>query len=278
MKTMSQINVKLIITLAFIIITGIGYSQTKGNGNVVTQERNTGDFTAIKLTCSADLFISQGSTSVKVKADENILDMIETTVSNGILEINIKGRGFRSASVLKVYVTMPTLKILKNSGSGDIEFENVFKAVDLFIGLSGSGDLEADFDVKNLELKVSGSGDTELSGVRGTFKVSIAGSGDLEAEGLRLEDCYIKNTGSSDIEIEGKTNYLTVNLAGSGDLSAYNLTSVNASVTNSGSADITLNVVEKLQVTLNGSGDLTYRGSPVNVDIMSNGSGDVYKR
>ena len=278
MKTMSRINTKLIITLALIIITGIGFSQTKGNGKVVTQERNTGDFTAIKLTCSADLYISQGSTSVTVKADENILDMIETTVSNGVLEINVKGRGFRSVSALEVHVTIPTLKTLKNSGSGDIEFEGVFKAVDLFIGISGSGDLEADFDVKNLELKVNGSGDTELSGVRGTFKVSISGSGDLEAEDLRLEDCFIKNTGSSDIELEGKTNSLTVNMAGSGDLSAYNFTSVNASVTNSGSADITLNVVEKLQVTLNGSGDLTYRGNPTKVDVRSNGSGDIYKK
>ena len=42
-----------------------------------------------------------------------------------------------------------TLETLKNSGSGDIEFEDVFKAVDLFIGLSGSGDLEADFDFHN---------------------------------------------------------------------------------------------------------------------------------
>lgn len=278
MKTLLRINTKLIITVVLIIVAGIGYSQTKGNGNVVTEERNTGDFTGIKLTCSADLYISQGSTSVSVKTDENLQDLIETTVENGVLVIGVKGRGFRSAKVLEVYVSLPTLNKLKNSGSGDIKVKGVFKTNDLYIGISGSGDLDADLDVTNLELKVNGSGDTELTGVRGDFKVSISGSGDLEAEGLKLEECYIKNSGSGDIEIEGKTNNLTVTVAGSGDLNAYNLAAVNASVSNSGSSDITLNIVEKLQVTLNGSGDLTYRGNPSKVDVRSNGSGEVYKK
>ena len=278
MKTLLKINTKLVITLVLIIVAGIGYSQTKGNGNVVTEERNTGDFTSIKLTCSADLYISQGSTSVSVKTDENLQELIETTVEDGVLVIGVKGRGFRSVRALEVRVSLPTLIKLKNSGSGDITFKGIFKANDLYIGISGSGDLDADFDVTNLELKVNGSGDSEITGVRGTFKVSNSGSGDLEAEGLKLENCYLKNSGSGDLELSGKTNNLTVTIAGSGDLDAYNLAAVSASVSNSGSSDITLNIIEKLQVTLNGSGDLTYRGNPTKVDVRSNGSGDVYRR
>lgn len=278
MKKISKINSKLIITLAFVILAGIGYSQTKGSGNVVSQERNTGDFTGIKLTCSADLYITQGNSSVTVKADDNIQELIATNVDNDVLEISVKGKGFRSAKKLEVHISVPSLEKIKNSGSGDIKFVNVFSANELNIYINGSGDLTANFDVKSLELKVSGSGDVELSGVKGNLKDTNLGSGDLDAERLKLEDCYIKNSGSGDIELEGKTNNLTVGQAGSGDLDAYNFTSVNAYVTNSGSADITLHVVEILQVTLNGSGDLTYRGNPAKVDIKSNGSGDVYRK
>lgn len=278
MKTQIRINSKIIIAIIMMLIVGTGYTQVKGNGNVKTEDRKTGDFTGIKLTCSADLYITQGNTSVKVKADENILKLISTTVKGGVLEIEVKRGGFRSTTVLEVHVSVPDLDILKNSGSGDIEFMGTFKANDLFIGNSGSGDIEADFDITNLEIKNSGSGDIDLHGVKGTFKVSNSGSGDLEAEGLKLEDCFVKNAGSSDIELSGKTNNLTVTVAGSGDLNAYNLTAVNASISNSGSADITLNVVEKLQVRLNGSGDVTYRGDPSKVDVKSNGSGEVYKK
>lgn len=278
MKLITKLNLGTLITLAFIFVAGNTYAQTKGNGKVISQERNTSDFSEIKLTCSADLYISQGSTSVTVKTDENLQELIETKVENGTLVIGTNGRGFRSVTKLEVHISLQELSMLKNSGSGDIKFVDVFKTEDLYVGISGSGDLDADIDVRNLELKVNGSGDTDLSGVRGTFKVSNSGSGDLEAENLKLENCYVKNTGSGDLEFSGKTNEITIVVAGSGDLDAYNLTAVTAKVTNSGSSDITLNVVEKLQVTLNGSGDLTYRGNPEKVDVRSNGSGDVYKR
>lgn len=278
MKTLSRINKNIIAAVIMAMIAVSSFAQVSGNGNVITQERNTGDFTGIKLTCSADLYISQGNTSVTVKADENIIETVKTTVDNGVLEIDVKGRGFRSVRVLEVYVSLPNLGKLNNSGSGDIEFKGIFNANDLTIGLSGSGDLDADFDVRNLEIKANGSGDMEITGIKGALKISISGSGDLEAEGLKLEDCYVKNSGSGDIELVGKTNNLTVAIAGSGDFNAYNFVAVNASVSNSGSSDIALNVVEKLQVILNGSGDLTYRGNPSKVDVKSNGSGEVYKK
>ncbi len=278
MKTQIRRNFKIILATAMIIVAGISFAQTKGNGNVKIEKRNTGSFTGIKLTCSADLYISQGSTNVEVKTDENILQFITTNVKNGILEIGVKKESFRSVTTMQVHIQLPDLESIKNLGSGDITFKGTFKESDLNIVSSGSGDLDANFDVTNLELKMNGSGDVDIEGVKGTLKASNYGSGDLEAEGLKLEECYVKNMGSSDIELSGKTNNLTVTVAGSGDLDAYNLTAVSASVTNSGSADITLNVVDKLQARLNGSGDVTYRGDPAKVDVKSNGSGEVYKK
>lgn len=278
MKTQFRINFKIILTAIMIIMVGISYAQIKGNGNIKVEERNTGKFTGIKLSCSADLIISQGSTSVKVKADENLLNKITTTVNDGVLEIDVKKGGCRFMTVLEVYVSVPNLEIIKGNGSGDITFKGTFKANELYISNSGSGDIEADFEVTNLELKMNGSGDIELKGINGTFKVSNSGSGDLEAEDLKLTECFVKNYGSGDIELSGKTNNLTINVAGSGNVSAYNLLAVSASVSNSGSSDITLNVVEKLQARLNGSGDVTYRGNPSKVDVRSNGSGEVYKK
>jgi len=278
MKTELKRNLRITLVFTLIMITIMGYSQIVGSGKIVSESRSTDDFSKIKLSCSADLFITQGSTSVRVKADDNIVGLLETNVENGTLSIEIKGRGFRSANTLEVYISVPELSNIKNSGSGDISIKNGFKGTDLYIGISGSGDLEADLDALNLQLKVSGSGDSDISGIRGMLKVTNSGSGDFEAENLKLEDCDISNSGSGDIELSGKTNNLKVRMMGSGDLDAYNLTSVNVEVKNSGSSDLTLNVVENLKVTLNGSGDVTYRGDPTKVDVRSNGSGDIYKK
>ncbi len=269
---------RIFLTIIMVFVAVLSMAQVRGNGNVKTETRNVDDFSAIKLTCSADLYITQGARSVMVETDENIIELIKTDVDNGTLYIGVKGRGFRSVEKLKVYVSVPSLEKLISSGSGDIYFDGVYKVNDLYININGSGDLEAELKATNLEVKINGSGDSELSGIMGTFKATIAGSGDIDAEDLRLEECYIKNSGSGDISLKGKTNILTVSQNGSGDLDGYHFTAVDATVTNSGSSDITLNVVESLKVSLNGSGDLTYRGEPKKVDVRANGSGEVYKR
>ncbi len=269
---------RIIITIAAVLFTMVSTAQVRGNGKVTSEKRNVDSFSSIKLTSSADIYISQGQESVVVKTDENVQEYIKTEVEDGTLYIGAKGRGFRSVEKLEVHISVPTLEKLVNSGSGDIYIDNGFKVNGLFISITGSGDLEAELNAVDLELKVVGSGDCDISGITGTLKVTVSGSGDIEANELRLEDCYVKNTGSGDISLQGKTNNLVVNQAGSGDLDAYHLTTVGATITNSGSSDISIHVIERLQVTLNGSGDLTFKGDPATVDVRTNGSGDVYRR
>lgn len=269
---------RIILTTLAVLVTMFATAQVRGNGKVVKETRSVDNFSEIKLTCSADLYITQGPVNVVVETDENIQEYVKTEVDEGMLYIGTKGRGFRSVNKLEVHITVPDLEKIMNSGSGDFYFEDTYKAKDLFIDINGSGDLDANFNAVNLELKINGSGDSDISGVVGELRISVSGSGDIDAENLKLENCYVKNSGSGDISLEGKTNSLIVNQVGSGDLDAYRLVAVDATINNSGSSDITVDVVESLKVTLNGSGDLTYRGNPKKVDVRSNGSGDVYRR
>lgn len=269
---------RILISIIFVFASVIMIAQTKGNGNVVKENRNVENFASIKLTSTADLIISQGPSSVVVETDENIIDQIKTTVENGVLKIWYKGKGYRSVHGPVVYVTVPSLDKILSLGAGDITFTDVFKTNNLYLSINGSGDVEGNFEVENFELKVNGSGDCDINGIMGMFKVTIAGSGDVNAEGLKLNECFVKNMGSGDLSLKGKANTLTVSQLGSGDLDASRLTAVNAKVSNSGSSDISLNVVESLDVTLNGSGDLVYKGDPEKVNVRTNGSGEVYKR
>ena len=52
-----------------------------GNGNVVTESRNTGAFTGIKLMGSMNIDVKAGEQqSVEIKGEENILPYIETFI------------------------------------------------------------------------------------------------------------------------------------------------------------------------------------------------------
>lgn len=269
-------NVTIKKTIALLMMAA--FSSTFVFAQTSTQDRKVNSFNGIHQTISADVFIDQGNNhTVTVKADSDKIDKIITEVEDGILIIKTKN-GLRNIRTLEVYVTMPSLEILKNSGSGDIIIEGPMPGKNVLFKINGSGDIDADMEADNLKLSISGSGDISLSGVRGDFGIKISGSGDVYAEDLKLSDCELVVYGSGDVKLKGKTAKLSTKQSGSGDFNGYGLTSVEAYAKSNGSGDVVIQVVEKIVAVLNGSGDLTIYGSPQYVDVESNGSGEVYRK
>lgn len=260
----------ILVLFSFISLTT--YSQ------VETQERKVGSFSGIHQTTSADVFISEGSTtSVKVKADSDKINDIKTVVEDGVLIIKVE-KSLRNINTLEVYVTMPSLNQLKNSGSGDIFIEGQIKGKNVIFNINGSGDIVAELAAENLKLYISGSGDVKLSGVRGDLYIKISGSGDVYGDALKLNNCQVSTNGSGDVKLKGKAATLTTKQSGSGDFNGYGLTAVEVNAKSNGSGDVVVQAVEKIEAVLNGSGDLTYYGSPEYVNVNSNGSGEVYRK
>ena len=249
------------------------------SAQVSTQDRQVGDFTGIYQHTSADIYITKGDTeTVTVKADSDAIDKLTTEVRDGVLHIESTRDGWRNVRTMEVHITMRSLDKIKNSGSGDFSIRGPLSGKDMYIGISGSGDLDAELEAINLEIKISGSGDINLSGVRGNLNISISGSGDVYAEGLQLDECNLAGYGSGDVKLKGRAAHMVAQISGSGDINAYGLTAVDVKVKCNGSGDVVVKVVERVSAVLNGSGDLTYYGTPEYVDVESNGSGDIYRK
>ena len=249
------------------------------NAQVAEQTREVGTFSGIDQSTSADVYITRGdAVSVMVRADEDVIDKVTTEVRDGILHIGSTRDGWRYAKVIEIHVTMPRLNQVRNSGSGDISVKGTMPASDLEIDINGSGNFSAALDATNIKVSISGSGDVSFSGVRGNMNIKISGSGDVDVEELQLDECQLTGYGSGDISLKGKTANFVANISGSGDINAYGLTAVNVTVKCNGSGDVVIKAVEKVRAMLNGSGDLTYYGTPEYVDVESNGSGDVYRK
>jgi len=271
---MKNVTIKKTTALLMMII----FSSVTVLAQVSTQERKVSSFSGIHQTTSADVYITKGSTKiVKVKADSDKINEIITEVEDGVLIIKTK-KGLRYIKTLEVYITMPSLDQLKNSGSGDISIEGTMPGKNVLFTINGSGDIDAELAADNLQLKISGSGDVKLSGVRGKMAIRISGSGDVYGEDLKLSDCQLESYGSGDVKLKGKAAKLSTKQSGSGDFNGYGLTAVETYAKSNGSGDVVVQAVDKIVATLNGSGDLTYYGSPEYVDVESNGSGEVYRK
>jgi hypothetical protein len=253
-------------------------TNARGNGKVIKNERNVGDFTAISIISSADIVVMQGdNAAVMVETDENLQEKVTTQVSGGELEIGIKGNISR-VTKMTVYVTVGNLQRVSIGGSGDVESKGVIRGNDLEILINGSGDVEMDLQMKSVVARINGSGDVELSGIQGNLELFVNGSGDFEADGVRLDQCNITVNGSGDVKLNGSANNVTLKQSASGDINLFNLKANDVIADSHGSGEMVVTVSGKLQVSLYGSGDFTYYGDPTSVSTSAKGSGDVYHR
>src|SRR4051812_46557075 len=115
------------------------WNAVKGNGVTRSQSRNVSGFTGIGLSVPGSLQVRLGPTeSVTIEADENILPLIETTVSRGTLQIRTLRDQDIDPQVLRIVVQVRQLDSLALAGSGSISGDGL-KSASLKVDLGGSG-------------------------------------------------------------------------------------------------------------------------------------------
>lgn len=235
-KSIFMMTAAIMIGLAFPSCTKI-----KGDGPTITEQRSVSNFRTIRSAMSGDVYIRQDSFfKVEVRAQQNILEVLNTSVSGGELKIDFDyNKRIGLHDKVEVYISCPNIEGISLSGSGNIKTLNKLLSSDLDLTISGSGNISlSEINSNRLNAKISGSGDIDvLNGWATTTSSTISGSGDLRLSGV-----------SSD--------YANVKISGSGD--------------------VRLNVQEQLDVSISGSGDVYYRGNP-RISQSISGSGKLHR-
>ena len=217
---MKKITIILLGTIVLLNSCMWNGHRIKGNGNVVTENKQVGDFTGVELHASFDVFLSEGSaTSIKIEAEENIIPHIEMHVLNGVLNIETEDNIWLSTrKPVKIYITSPGYSNIQVSSSGTITGQTkITNATKLGIGVSGSGDLKLDVDAPEIESNVSGSGEMSLSGETKKFNGDVSGSGNINAMNLKSEESDLQVSGSGNIDVYASVK-LDANVSGSGNV------------------------------------------------------------
>ncbi|MBP9873667.1 MAG: DUF2807 domain-containing protein [Haliscomenobacter sp.] len=207
----------------------------RGSGPVVTETIQVPDFTGISLDISAKVYLTQGPEfRVKAEGYANIIDELNRRVRNGVWEITLNDC-VRNIGDLTLYITMPEVESVHNTGSGDIISENILVTDDLYLTNTGSGDVDLGIDADDLEARLTGSGKLFLEGEADELILDVTGSGDFRGFKLKLKRADIRTTGSGDAEVWA---------------------------------------LDFLKARITGSGDILYRGNP-QIDFSGSGSGDL---
>jgi hypothetical protein len=208
----------------------------KGDGNILTAERNLSDFDEVSCAGSYEVAISQGSpSSVKIEADENILPFIVTDVDGDELKIHSKDDvNLSPTKKIKLIIVTDKLEGFSLSGSGSVTGGNKFTGGDrLDLDISGSGNMHFDVNTPSIKSSISGTGDIYLSGETRNSKINIAGSGDYHAENLKSEMVKVEIAGSGNAYLFADST-LDIDIAGVGNVNYKGGASVTQSIAGSG--------------------------------------------
>lgn len=205
----------------------------RGEGPVVSEQRPLDAFYSIKNSISADIYLSQGpQEDIRIEAQDNILANLNTSVSNGRLNIHFD-EPVRSHKKVKVYITIPVVREVTVSGSGTVNSTEVLEGQELAINVSGSGEASMQVEMQEVEANVSGSGDIRLQGEAGRLRTRISGSGEVHALDMPVQEAEVYVSGSGDCSLD-VSNRLDVQISGSGDVSYRGRPAISSGISGSG--------------------------------------------
>ncbi|WP_448700728.1 head GIN domain-containing protein [Mucilaginibacter sp. AW1-3] len=204
------------------------------------QTRPVSGFTAIASSGSFHVYVKiDGTESLKISADDAIIDKIETVVEGTTLKIRFKkesGWNDHGNKKADIYVSAKSLSSLVNSGSGTIQVENAINASNFKVVLSGSGSITTGaVKATKIDGVISGSGNINLNGGSAAdASISISGSGSFDAKSLKTESTKVSISGSGNVMINAEKE-LSASLMGSGSVRYTGNASVHTSKMGSGS-------------------------------------------
>jgi hypothetical protein len=229
---MKKLFYLLAVAFAVILTTANAPAQSRDT-------RNVSDFSEVGFGIAGNLTIKIGSPfSVVLEGDKDYLSEVETVVKNGKLIIRCDNFRILRNQKVNVFITMPSIKGLGVSGSGEAKVENAVRADAFSASLSGSGKIYMkDLTSDSFYCNISGSGEVIVEGSGGADRgnVTISGSGNYTGGNFEIDK-------------------LTINISGSGGVDC--------------------KVGDSLTSNISGSGNVVYSGNP-KIDSRSSGSGHV---
>lgn len=239
-KIIVYITKTIVALLIALLVSSCQYDigdSIKGSGKIATETRSISeDFTGIEVSRGIEVEIRQNtSKTIEVKADDNIIEYILTTVEDGTLLITLD-KSIKNSSTKKVMVSMPIIESLRTSSGSSIESRNTLV-------------------VSKIEVKASSGSDIELK---------------VEAENIQCE-----SSSGSNIMIEGKALKLETSSSSGSDIDAKNLLANDVIANSSSGSSISVHPILSLNAKASSGGDIIYYNNPKEINKKTSSGGDV---
>ena len=210
--------------------------RVQGNGKVKSETRETAPFNAVDIDGAFEVYLTPADySSLKVEADENLHQYIESYVENEVLYVSSTRRIGRHHE-LNLHLNVSDLRMIDASGASEFETRGMLRGEQLKLDFSGAveADLELDYDKLNGDF----SGACELNLRGNASRAVIDASGAVEVEAADF-----------------KTEYFALDISGAGEFDVY--------------------VTEELDINASGAVEVKYKGDPAVINRKVSGAASI---
>lgn len=196
------------------------------SGEIVEVRKALSPFSQVSIPGTGRVVLRQGNEwAITIRADKNLMDSLDTRVEGRTLVLGQKKNFlFLKNTPIEYSITIADhLEKISIAGMADVRGDSTLEGPSFLLELAGSGSVSLPVNVRELQLKVLGSGTVEISGTVDKLEYQLLGSGTLKAQTLA-----------------GKEGRISVLGAGNSDLGVF----------------------DELDITIAGSGTVTYSGNP----------------
>ena len=225
----------MVMAALCLLLTSCDENCINGNGPIVSEDLYLNDINSFAFYGSGNVYVSYGNEQrVRIEANRDIISRLNRQVNGGHWDIYFD-ECVRNSSGIRVFLTVKDLSYIGLLGSGKIEANQTLQTDVLNVSLSGSGDIFLNAQCQEVFTNLTGSGRVQIYGSSEFSQLSISGSGRYLGQGLNVDNARVNITGSGDAE---------------------------------------MNVSDELDVTISGSGNVYYIGNPT-LKVNITGSGKV---
>jgi hypothetical protein len=186
----------VLLGVVLVLATGCHHrigNQVIGSGKRALQKRDVSPFTSISTEGSFEIeVVCQQPASLQIEADDNILPLISTEISNNVLRLKTL-QSYAVSEPVTLKITVPNLEGLSASGAGKIEIS----------GLKND----------KFEIDSSGAPTIRVAGTTKVVDISSSGAARIDTHKLRASRAVVDSKGLSQIELDAR-DQLDVTISG----------------------------------------------------------------
>ena len=222
MRTLTTAGTLLVV--AILVVGALALNACRlaipaGSGVSTTEERSVADFDRLAFTFLGEMTIVQdGSESLTITGDDNIVPRIVTEVDDGMLTIRATpGTVGQPVVPLRYELHVKELSDITLSGLGSIDAE-ALRASRLRLVMSGAGSLAIEqLEADEVDSTLSGLGNVTVGGAVARQEVLVSGAGNYDGGALRsaVADVAVTGLGNADVNVSER---LTAEISGSGSI------------------------------------------------------------